>query len=351
MSKDAVMRDCVRDRDSANIALSVYSIMSECLNGTATQQKNDIIELAIKVVGDFVAWIDINLIISPESIPLLYQALQLPTLSIQTAVADTLIETVAKGMPSSDKLKLIQFLNLHQVLTNLVSSLQGKSDDQEMFKEKLAKLLNVVGTELCKIADDGILTENERKEARTLLMALQDLLLSFLSDEYDDTASAVIPLASSIMSLFKKEKKKDGANHLDAAKSTFLNSLLQVVLRKMQYTTEEEWGGGDDDEDEDEAVHFAEMRKNLKTLFDAIAVLSEELFANQVRSLIVGVLDTLDSGNQGKLTWQQVELVLYVLYLYGEAMKGKCDVLYHHANRSLICIRHLQAMAYYQHLS
>lgn len=325
MAKDGVMRDAIRERDAPKIALTVFSILSECLSPASTDRTySDLVELSIKVLADFVSWIDINLIISPESIPVLYQALQLPSMNVRTAVADCLIETCAKGMPGSDKLKLIQFLNLHSVLTEMVGALPKKgSEEEEHFREKLAKLLNVVGGELAKIAEEGGLTDQERAEARGLLMSLQDLLLGFLSDEYDDTASAVIPMAGSVLSLFKKEKKKDNAGHMTEEKTTFLNLLFQVVIRKMQYATEEEWGGGDDDEDEEEAVQFAEMRKNLKTLFDAIAVLSEDLFNANVKALIGGVLDALDAGNTSSLSWQQVELVLYVLYLYGEAMKGK----------------------------
>lgn len=316
------MRDVIRERDAPKIALTLFSILSECLAPAATDRTySDLVESSIKVLGDFVSWIDINLIISPESIPVLYQALQLPSMNVRTAVADCLIETCAKGMPSGDKLKLIQYLNLHSVLTEMVGAIPKKgSEEEEHFREQLAKLLNVVGGELAKIAEDGALSEGERSGARALLMSLQDLLLAFLSDEYDDTASAVVPMAGSMLSMFKKEKKKDNAGHMTEEKTNFLNMLFQVVIRKMQYATEEEWGG---DEDDEEAVQFAEMRKNLKTLFDAIAVLSEELFNANVKALLGGVLDALDAGNTSNLSWQQVELVLYVLYLYGEAMKGE----------------------------
>lgn len=109
------------------------------------------------------AWIDINLMVTPPTISLLLRTLNLPhpsCLPIRIATADTLIETVMKGMPAGDKLKLFQVLDVATVLSALkdVGREGGRtdaaSDEEEGFRERLAKLLNGVGTELCKMLDE-----------------------------------------------------------------------------------------------------------------------------------------------------------------------------------------------------
>lgn len=62
-------------------------------------------------------------------------------------------------------------------------------------------------------------------------------------------------------------------------------------------------------------------------LFDAIAWIDFDLFSNSVRQLIVSTLDSVDSGSSN-LDWKDVELALYVLYLYGEPA-GKGDELHY----------------------
>ena len=72
---------------------------------------------------------------------------------------------VAKGMPPADKLELIRVLNVAEIIRQLLeaednlSTAQanghGMDDEQEeLFKEKLARVLNILGIELTKIVDE-----------------------------------------------------------------------------------------------------------------------------------------------------------------------------------------------------
>lgn len=100
--------------------------------------------------------------VTPTSIPLLLRGLHLQApadISIRTATADTLLETVTKGMPASDKLAMLSVLDVGTVLGQLIDvgregGATAASDEVEQFREKLAKVLNGVGCELCKIIDD-----------------------------------------------------------------------------------------------------------------------------------------------------------------------------------------------------
>jgi exportin-T len=291
------------------------------------------------------AWIDISLIVTPSFLPVLFECLTLPYTSVKLASADLMYELVTKGMPASDKLELLRILNASEAITQLLDSDDSRrassssnqqtngnhrdNDDQpsELFREKLARLLNGMGLELTKIVDEASASDEQKEAAKSGALALRPLGLRFLADEYDDTSATVIPFFSSIMGIYKKEKKRTPQNqsHMTEEKTAFLNRLLEVTIGKMRFSSEEEWGADDDDEDGDdeEVMAFAEFRKNLKTLFDAIAWIDFGLFSGDIKNMLFTTLDSIDAGS-GNLAWNDVELVLHVLYLYGEpAQKGQ----------------------------
>jgi len=91
-----------------------------------------------------VAWIDITLIANDAYIALIYRYLGYP--GLRTTAAETLSSIISKKMRSSDKLSLITFLNLTQV----VNTLNAEDEDLE-FSESLARLVNAQGLELTRI--------------------------------------------------------------------------------------------------------------------------------------------------------------------------------------------------------
>lgn len=239
------------------------------------------------------AWIDINLMVTPTSIPLLLRALHLPSpadSAIRSATADALVETITKGMPPADKLSLLTVLDIGAVLARLidVGRTNGAGEVNsvvEVFREKLAKILNGVGTELCKICDDvgfhlkppaiSILFAKSISEqpaapadtkvaAMAMATSLLPLLLRFLADAHDDTSSAVFGFATAMLSVYKKEKKRGGADtsaSMTPEKRAFLIELLNVTVQKMEYKADAEWTMSIEGEEDDEALQFAEMRK------------------------------------------------------------------------------------------
>lgn len=107
-------------------------------------------------------WIDINLTVTPDSVPLLFTLLADASLPIRLATAVALLRIVSKGLKEpSDKLQLLKVLSLGQVL----DALEGKTRQQqvqrgsdtdegeESYREALGNLLNVLGLELAKLVD------------------------------------------------------------------------------------------------------------------------------------------------------------------------------------------------------
>jgi exportin-T len=107
-------------------------------------------------------WIDINLTVTPTTVPLLFRLLADQSLPIRLATAVALLRIVAKGLKEpGDKLQLIKVLSLGDVIDALESKTRtqqverGSDTDEgeESYREALGKLLNVLGLELAKLAD------------------------------------------------------------------------------------------------------------------------------------------------------------------------------------------------------
>ncbi|KAM0787298.1 hypothetical protein ACM66B_007074 [Microbotryomycetes sp. NB124-2] len=343
LQKDTELRDAVRDHDAPEIAGSIWSIIAESLDGIARADENgkvgligktarEICEMAVRVAGDYVSWIDINLMVTPSSIPILLRGLHLSStadIGVRTASVDTLLETLSKGMPAPDKLSLLTVLDVATVLAQLSSvgreaGVASGSGDVEAFREKLGKLLNGAGNELYRIVEDNASTIECKTTASGMITALLPLLLQFVSDSNDATALAVFPFANQVLAMYKKEKKRAGPNAaatMTAEKRTFLTELLKATVDKMAYKDDDEWTlSVEGDEDEDEA-QFAELRKNLRMVGDAVASIDPDLYSEALRSIIVPTFDAYEAG-AADLTWQKVELALALLFGYGQAISA-----------------------------
>jgi exportin-T len=107
-------------------------------------------------------WIDINLTVTPTSVPLLFTLLADPSLPIRLATSVALLRIVSKGLKEpGDKLQLLKVLSLGQVLealelktrTQQVERGQETDEGEETYREALGNLLNALGQELTKLVD------------------------------------------------------------------------------------------------------------------------------------------------------------------------------------------------------
>ncbi|CAH1756492.1 6800_t:CDS:10 [Entrophospora sp. SA101] len=275
--EEAIRNSTIKDNMRAGDIQKLTTIWYEILNDYRLQNK-DIVQMCLKIIGLYIAWIDISLIANEAFISLLYELLSDSKLRI--SVCECLAEIVSKGMKPSEKLKLIQALNIANVMRNLDYS------DDIVFVEYVARLTNTLGVELCKIWED--VNQETRNVAYNQIEYLLEFLLKFLADEYDDTSSAVFPFVTALQSLMKYDE------------STECN--------------------GSDEEAEEEG-EFLEMRKYLKQFFDAIHNMDEPIFTMFVHSAIINTLENYQKiGNESD--WRDLELSLHVLCLYGEALKG-----------------------------
>jgi len=112
--------------------------------------------------GLCIGWIDINLTVTPTTVPLLFGLLADASLPIRLATSVALLRVVSKGLKEQgDKLQLLKVLSLGQVLealeakTRKEQSERGEETDEgeESYRESLGKLLNVLGLELTKLVE------------------------------------------------------------------------------------------------------------------------------------------------------------------------------------------------------
>ncbi|OAD74660.1 hypothetical protein PHYBLDRAFT_180902 [Phycomyces blakesleeanus NRRL 1555(-)] len=294
------IKDTMRMGDIQLLAASWFELLQEF-----RLTNHNIAQLALKNIGAYIAWMDISLVVNDQVMRALYELLSDPNLRI--AASECLADVVSKGMLPLDKLNVIQMLNLADTLGRLDLS------DPE-FVEQTARLVNTLGIELCKIYMDSTVGPEGKAATYALIEQILPYLLKFLADEYDDTSTALFAFVNDMLSIYKKQKK--AMQPFTQSQQEFLRSLLSVVIMKMKYDEDTEWGN-EEDEPEEEAL-FAELRKNLRIFADHIAAISNELYIGYVHSVVMETLSKYKSG--AELDWREVELCLYVLYTYGEAL-------------------------------
>lgn len=107
---------------------------------------------------EYLAWIDINLTVTPDTIPLIFSLLSDPSVPIRLATCSTLSNILSKGLKvPEDKLRLIQVLSLGPVLDQLDSSTKAGArgtEALESYREGLARVANTLGTELIALCND-----------------------------------------------------------------------------------------------------------------------------------------------------------------------------------------------------
>ncbi|KAJ2726819.1 pre-tRNA nuclear export protein [Coemansia sp. Benny D115] len=327
-ARNTDIKDAMRVEDVSRLAHVWYSILVHM-----SASNPELAKATLRLVGVYVSWIDIGLIVNQPFMRIVFALLKTPALCCQACLC--LNKIVAKGMRSADKLYLLQFIGIVDVVKQL--------DVSEVdFAEEAAKLANVTGVELKGIWVDKDATPEARSTAQGMLEQLLPLLLSFLSNEYDEVSSAVFPAISEILSVFKRMQREGAA--LSGSQQDFLARLLPVLVDKLKYDDDYAWptsssfkggdGDGSLDEDDDEAM-FAELRRSLRVFIDAIAQIAPGLYDSVMLTTAQNIFKQCsqygvsadragDEGGDGhgQLGWVRAELGIYLTQAYGERLSS-----------------------------
>jgi exportin-T len=314
------LKDLIRQRDAQKIALSWQEILGQWRSGNDT-----IVEFCLKVIGNYVSWVDISLVVNESMLDLLYQQLskaqeadlQSGQEKVRDAAIDVFTEIVAKKMKAGDKVQLISFLNLENVVSQLAAStpLQERrftSKYDTDLAESVAKLVNITAMDIVKVLEDQTTDAQVRQQADAHLQSFLPLVLRFFSDEYDEICSTVIPSVGDLVSFLRKVVKSSGS--LPSQYTPMLMPILKAIIDKMKYDETSTWG---DEEDQTDEAEFQDLRKRLASLQQSIAEIDEELYVNMITEVVGTTFENLQRiGNQ--LDWRDLDLALHEMFLFGD---------------------------------
>ncbi|CAK7269326.1 pre-tRNA nuclear export protein [Sporothrix epigloea] len=307
------LKDLVRERDMHKIARSWQELLQQY-----GDRSDHIVEMTLKVMGKWVSWIDIALVINRDMLNLLFPLIGRSNSNgsegkVPDAAIDTVTEIVAKKMKPNDKIDLILFLNLREVVSQLMAS-PPLHDYQKTPKydtdlaEAVAKLVNAVVSDVVRVLDDGSVEPEVRARAEPLLHEFLPLLLRFFSDEYDEVCSTVIPALTDLLTFLRK------VPNLPPAYRDMLPPILSAVVAKMRYDETSNWGNKEEQTDE---VEFQDLRKWLQNLQKSVAAVDQDLYVDVLSNLIANAFQSLDQqGNN--MDWRDLDLALHELDLFGE---------------------------------
>ncbi|KAJ1337434.1 exportin-T [Microdochium nivale] len=307
------LKDLLRSRDVPKVAQSWQDILSQFAN-----QDDTIIEMALKVIGRWSSWIDISLIISDGMLghimPLVGRSQQGGGEDkVRHAAVDAFTEIVGKKMRPADKTDMISFLNLREIVSQLIASpplneWKGTPQYDTDLGEAVAKLVNTTIADLVRVLEDKATDDNTRAKANQLLHDFIPLLLRFFSDEYDEICSTVIPSLTDVLTYLRRLQK------LPDAFSGSLPPILDAIIRKMRYDETCSWGNEDEQTDEAE---FQELRKRLQVLQKSVAAVDENLYIEVLSNVVANTFQRLDEQGSN-MDWRDVDLALHEMFLFGE---------------------------------
>ncbi|KAI1169840.1 Exportin-T [Nemania sp. FL0916] len=307
------LKDLLRERDVAKIAQSWQDLL-----GMYGNQNDGIVEMILKVIGKWVSWIDISLIINDAMLGQIFPLIGRTNTSgdndkVRDAAVDAFNEIVGKKMRPADKTQMISFLNLREVVSQLIASpplndRKGTPLYDTDLAEAVAKLVNTVVTDLVRVLEDRSISDATTTEAQQLLHDFAPLLLRFFSDEYDEVCCTVIPSLTDVLQYFRKMPQLPGSF------SEMLTPILNAIIMKMRYDETSSWGNEDEQTDEAE---FQELRKKLQVLQKSVAAVNQTLYIDVLSNLVANIFQSLDErGSQ--LDWRDLDLALHEMYLFGE---------------------------------
>ncbi|KAF2997396.1 pre-tRNA nuclear export protein [Curvularia kusanoi] len=313
------LKDLIRHRDAQKIAVSWQEIL-----GKWREIDLGLVEMCLRTIGRWVSWTDINLIVNQSMIGTFLEMAgqqgindpESPAGRVRDAAIDTFSEIVGKKMSPADKIELILFLNLSDIVGQLLGSpalaeYNSPNYDNDL-AETVAKLVNNIVFDVVKILESETTSEETRQRADDLIRVFTPYLLRFFADQYDEVCSTVIPALTDLLTFLRKLQKKTGA--VPAQYAAVLPPVLDAIIAKMKYDETASWG--EEDEQTDEA-EFQDLRRRLHVLQQTVTAIDEPYYIETLSRVVNGTFGRLSQGDQS-LNWRDLELALYEMYLFGE---------------------------------
>ena len=114
-------------------------------------------------------------------------------------------------------------------------------------------------------------TAEQKATAMTAATQLLPLALQFLDDSDTTISSTPLPFITSVISIYKKDRKRQNSNGakpvtnpsspVDPQRTEFLSALLQLIIRKLEWPQDLEWAAPGEEEDIEGVEVFHEARR------------------------------------------------------------------------------------------
>lgn len=146
--RNSILKDQIRERDVSKLITSWHEILVEWKD-----RSDDVVEMCLKVIGRWASWVNISLIITTDFVNFLWGLLTCSG-KVKDASLDATSEIVAKKMGPGDKIELIEFMRIVEMIQALLlqdPALKAKTPTFSVdLAEKIARLVNQVGLELVR---------------------------------------------------------------------------------------------------------------------------------------------------------------------------------------------------------
>lgn len=147
--RNVLLKDSIRTRDVTKLVMAWQEIMEQW------KGKNDqVVQLCLQVVAKWVSWIDISLVVNETMMRLLFESISIGG-NVRSAALTALTEIVGKKMKGPEKLQLISFLNVPDIISQIAQtpSLQDQNvmEYDNDLAELVSKLVNTVLTDIVAI--------------------------------------------------------------------------------------------------------------------------------------------------------------------------------------------------------
>ncbi|KAF1934274.1 Exportin-T [Didymella exigua CBS 183.55] len=317
--RNTELKDLIRQRDAQKISVSWQEIL-----GKWREIDLGLVDMCLRTIGRWVSWTDINLIVNQSMIGTFLEMAgqqgindpESPAGRVRDAAIDTFSEIVGKKMSPGDKIELILFLNLSDVVGQLLGSpalaeYNSPNYDNDL-AETVAKLVNNIVFDVVKILESDAANDQTRQRADDLIRIFTPYLLRFFADQYDEVCSTVIPALTDLLTFLRKLQKKNGT--VPPQYAAILPPVLDAIIAKMKYDDTASWG--EEDEQTDEA-EFQDLRRRLHVLQQTVTAIDEPYYIETLSRVVNGTFGRLSQGDQS-LNWRDLELALYEMYLFGE---------------------------------
>ncbi|KAJ3412382.1 pre-tRNA nuclear export protein [Chytridiales sp. JEL 0842] len=329
---DIAVANTIKDQMREGSVVKLRDLWFQILMTSYRTGAVDPANMCLRIIGVYVLWIEIKLVVVPEFISTLYDCLQIPGLRV--AAVQCLMGIVDKGMGDAQKLDLITVIRASDLPAMVFGDLDKETNiaDDEEFFEQVAKFINDLGVEIC-LCWDHTPAYDVRGACLVHLQKILPYAIKYLENDYDDIACLVFPFVDEYIKLLKDTQKQGNIikgiasvaelRMYEADITKFVEEsfviLLRAVIKKMKYDEEVPHEFGEANEDD---ALFQQLRRTLRGKMELLGEINSDLFLNYFSSVITSSLEKLIAANQaGKpllsaITWSEAELALYLLYIF-----------------------------------